>query len=143
MERITDRAAVDEVLFRALRAIFQFERVKVETFHLTFEEIYLLQFLRRKSPRRVSEIAEEMKTPISTLSRTIDRLQKRGLVARKQDGRDKRVMQVSLAAKGKKMVMAVEDHSFELIIRNLENYTQEDIAAFIKTAEALETILGG
>ncbi len=141
MKYMESREEMDEVLFRALRAVFQFERLKVALFGLTFEEIYLLQFLRRESLSRVSEIATEMKTPISTLSRTIGRLQKRGLVSRKQSSCDKRVMLVSLPAKGKKMVLDVEAHSFEMITKNMETFSLNDFRAFLKTANALETIL--
>ncbi|MFZ5572926.1 MAG: MarR family winged helix-turn-helix transcriptional regulator [Thermodesulfobacteriota bacterium] len=141
MKIAESREEIDEVLFRALRAVFQFERLKVALFGLTFEEIYLLQFLRRKSPSRVGDIAAEMKTPISTLSRTIGRLQKRGLVSRRQDSGDKRVILVSLPDKGRRMVMEVETHSFELITRNMEAFGRDDIQAFIQTADALEMIL--
>lgn len=136
-----DRDEIDETLFQALRAIYQFERDKVRTFGLTFEEIYLLQFLRRRSPLRVSELADEMKIPISTLSRSIGRLQKRGLVTRRQDPQDKRIMLVSLLSKGEKTVLDVEEHSFEMIMKNLAEFKAQDIAAFVQTARQLNTIL--
>jgi MarR family transcriptional regulator, organic hydroperoxide resistance regulator len=136
-----NREEIDELLFKALRAIFQFERQKVALFGLTFEEIYLLQFLRRKSPIRVSEIAAEMKTPISTLSRTIGRLQKRKLVSRRQDQSDKRIIRVFLLAGGKKLVLAVEAHSFDMIMRNLAAFADNEVTAFIQTANALPDIL--
>lgn len=135
------REETDDLLFRAMRAIFQFERQKIATFGLSFEAIYLLQFLRRRSPMRIGEIASEMMTPISTLSRTIGRLQKRELVERIQDPVDRRSMRVSLLPKGEKIVKAVEADSFGLIMKNLEMFTPEDIQAFIYTAASLETIL--
>ncbi len=135
------RNDLDEMLFSALRSIHKFELAKVERFGLNYEAIFLLQFLRRHSPATMSEIADEMKIPVSTATRVVDRIEARGFLARKQDRKDKRIMLVSLRAKGKKIVQAVEDDTFEIITRNLEGIEDKQIQAFIETAVYLEKIL--
>ncbi len=135
------REQLDEILFQALKTIFAFEQDKVNRFELSFEQIYLLQLLRRKSPSRMSEVASELGIPVSTASRVVDRLEKMKLVRRARDVKDKRVIYVSLSSNGRAAVQAVENHTFESLSRNLEEFSAEDIESFIKTARSLDRIL--
>jgi DNA-binding MarR family transcriptional regulator len=135
------RNDLDEVLFSALRSVHKFERAKVTKFDLNYEAIFLLQFLRRHSPAKMSEIADEMNIPVSTATRVVDRIESRGLISRRQDRKDKRIMLVSLRATGKKIVQAVEEDTFEIITKNLEMIEDGQIQSFIETAVYLEKIL--
>jgi len=135
------RETTDRILFESLRAIYQFELAKETSFGLSYEDIYLLQFLRSKSPSKMSEIAREMGMPISTATRVIDRLQKKDLLSREKDPEDKRNILVFLKPGGEKIVKRVEDHTFEIISGNLKGFSKTDVDAFIKTASSLQQIL--
>lgn len=136
------RRELDETLFLALRAVYLFERSKVERFELSFEEIYLLQYLRRSSPAKMSAIAGEMGIPVSTATRLVTRMCRMRLVNRWRDEADRRIVNVSLTDNGEAAVSAVERHTYEVVSRNVRRFTSEDIAAFIKTAQCLGDILG-
>ncbi len=135
------RTDLDEILFKALRAIYQFERVKVSMFDLTYEEIYLMQFLRRKSVAPMTEIAGEMHIPVSTATRLIDRLERRTLVYRRKDDTDRRKIMVALAREGETLVNVVEDHTFISVKANLKRFTSEEVQEFLNTAQHLDRIL--
>ena len=135
------RTDLDEILFKALRAIYQFERVKVSMFDLTYEEIYLMQFLRRKSVAPMTEIAGEMHIPVSTATRLIDRLERRKLVYRRKDDTDRRKIMVALAREGETLVNVVEDHTFISVKANLKRFTSEEVQEFLNTAQHLDRIL--
>jgi len=135
------RETTDRILFESLRAIYQFELAKETSFGLSYEDIYLLQFLRSKSPSKMSEIAREMGMPISTATRVIDRLQKKELMTREKDPEDKRNILVFLKPGGEKIVKRVEDHTFEIISGNLESFSKTDVEAFLRTASSLQQIL--
>jgi DNA-binding MarR family transcriptional regulator len=136
-----ERTKLDELLFQTLRSVYQFERAKVVHFGLTYEGIYLLQFLRRRSPLKMGDIAEEMKIPISTATRVVDRLHKKRLVSRRKDPTDRRQILVSLDGEGEKIVHDVEDHTFQILMQNLDHFTAEDVTSFILTASNLNLIL--
>jgi MarR family transcriptional regulator, organic hydroperoxide resistance regulator len=136
-----DRELLDEILFSALSAVYQLERSKIELFDLTYEEIYILQYLRRRREVRMGDIALELKIPMSTASRVVTRLQHRDLLTRNRDGNDKRNIIVTLRPGGKKLVKRVEDHTYTLISRNLAGKTPEEIKVFYSTAVALKDIL--
>ncbi|MBW1898159.1 MAG: MarR family transcriptional regulator [Deltaproteobacteria bacterium] len=135
------RDDLDEALFNSLRSVHKFELAKVAKFGLNYEAIFLLQFLRRHSPAKMSEIAEEMNIPISTATRVVDRVETRGLISRKKDRKDKRIILVSLKPKGEKIVREVENHTFEIILKNLAEFNEDKIKSFIETAIYMEKIL--
>ena len=132
---------IDEILFQALRAIYQFERTKVAKFELTYEAVYLMQFLQRNAPTRMGDVAAEMKLPISTLTRIVDRLQKKGLVDREKDKTDRRSILLYLKPAGTKIVQDTEAHTFEILIKNLESYSNEQKESFIQAAVNLDILL--
>ncbi|MBI9089623.1 MAG: MarR family transcriptional regulator [Desulfobacterium sp.] len=135
------RQEFDDTLFRCFRAIYQFEQAKVHGFGLNYDAIFLLQFLRRQSPARMSAIAQEMQIPISTATRMVDRLVAKGVISRQRASGDKRIMLVSLEPSGERLVQAVEDHSFEILNHNLADVDDADIKAFFETARLMEKIL--
>jgi len=135
------RNEIDEILFQALRAIYQFERTKVAKFELTYEAVYLMQFLQRNAPTRMGDVAAEMKLPISTLTRIVDRLQKKGLVDREKDKTDRRSILLYLKPAGIKIVQDTEAHTFEILIKNLESYSNEQKESFIQAAVNLDILL--
>jgi DNA-binding MarR family transcriptional regulator len=135
------REQLDKILFGALQAIYRFERAKVERFGLTYEQIYLLQFLRRQGPAAMGDIAAEMRIPVSTATRLIDRMEKRRLLQRRRSRGDKRSRIVQIATDGENLVRAVEEHTFALLLSNLKNRVDIDIEGVIRTARQLQEIL--
>jgi DNA-binding MarR family transcriptional regulator len=135
------RKQIDDILFAALQAIYRFERGKVKLFGLTYEQIYLLQYLRRQESISMGHLAVEMQIPLSTATRLIDRMEKRGLVNRRQNPGDKRSREVQIGIAGERLVQAVEDHTFAVLASNLKKHTELDIGGVIQTARQLKDIL--
>ncbi|MBN2078562.1 MAG: MarR family transcriptional regulator [Spirochaetes bacterium] len=135
------REHLDRILFAALQAIYKFQQSKMASYGLDYEDIYLLQFLRNESPARMGDIAGEMRIPISTATRVVDRLEAKRLLRREKDPRDRRNILVSLENKGEAAVRQIEEHTYAILTKNLEGFTVEDIAAFFKTAYHLPEIL--
>lgn len=135
------RKELNEILFTSLTAIYAFEREKVNRFELSYAQIYLLQLLRRRSPSRMSEIAYRMGMPLSTATRFVANMEKKNLLERVTDVSDRRAVLVSLNDKGRKAVKAVENHSFRVISTNLQDFSEEEINAFLETATCLNRIL--
>ncbi len=137
------RSELDQILFNALRAVYRLERYKIEAFGLTYEEIYILQFLRRGRHLSIGDIVDELRIPVSTASRIVSRMQKRGLVAKKRDGKDRRSILVSLLSQGRAIVKKVEDHTYARIMRNISTFSDAETEAFLFTAIHLGDILEG
>jgi DNA-binding MarR family transcriptional regulator len=136
------REEIDEVLYESMSAIFQFDRLKVLLFNMTYQDSYLLYFIRKQGQTRMNEIANEMNIHISTASRAIEKLEKRKLVVRLKDRNDRRNILVSLAPAGAMLMKASEDHSFYTIQAGLASFTDEEVMTIIKAAKMLNRILG-
>lgn len=135
------RAEIDQMLFAVMASIYHFERRKIQLFGLNYEAFYLLYFLRRRSSAYIGEIAEELNVHISTASRVVGRLEKRGLLTRRKAPGDKRRILVSLEPEGEELVRTSENHSFEVISKNLESFSDEELAAVLQTAASFREIL--
>jgi len=142
MEPILSDEMMNEVLFQAMRAVYRFEREKVAAFDLDYGAIYLLQYLRRNAKAPVTQIAQEMRLPISTVSRMAGRLEKRGLVWRAEDAEDRRRVLVSLDPRGESLVREVEEHSASAITKNIETIATEKLDALVTAARLLPVVLG-
>jgi len=136
------RKKVDEILYNAMAAVYQFDQQKIKLFGMTYQDSYLLYYLRRSSPVRMSDIARELSVHISTASRAVDRLERRKLVSRRKDPADKRNILVELNESGLKLMKASEDHSYETILSGVKDYSSEELAAVMKAAANLSSILG-
>ncbi len=134
MEPELPKTELDELLFQALKAVYQFERVKMAKFGLAYEGIFLLQFLRRHSNASMSEVAREMKSPVSTVTRIVDRLEKKGFVSRKRDEKDLRIMRLILEPSGEEVVVEIEQHTYQVLMKNLKGFDDRDFDSFVKTA---------
>lgn len=136
------REGFDEILYESMIAIYQFDRMKVMLFGMTYQDSYLLYFIRKRGSAGIGEIAEELNIHISTASRAVDKLENRKLVNRKKDRGDRRNILVSLTKEGAMLMKASEDHSFYSIRKGLEKFTDEEILNIIKGARKLNRILG-
>jgi DNA-binding MarR family transcriptional regulator len=136
------REVIDQVLSKAMAAVYQFEQQKVHLFGMTSQDSYILCFLRKHAPVRMGDIAAELSTHISTASRAVDRLAKRRLVSRSKDPEDKRSVLVSLEPVGEKLMKSSEDHSCRTIKKGMQGYSDEEFAAIMKAAANLNAILG-
>ncbi len=136
------RRQIEDLLFNLLRTFYQFERIEVSTFDLSYDMIYILKLLYRLPCIRVSDIAEEMKIKVFSATRLVDQLEKRKMVRRKKNKEDLRIIEVSITAKGKKMVEKIEDHALGLINARMDMFTPDEFKTIRKTIRNLNEIMG-
>jgi DNA-binding MarR family transcriptional regulator len=136
------RDQIDQVLYNAMAAIYQFDQQKVHLFGMTYQDSYLLYYLRRYSPVRMSDIAAALSVHISNASRAVDRLERRKLVSRRKDPADKRNVLVKLEPTGEQLMKSSEDHSYERIRIGMRDFSATELAAIMKVAVNLSAILG-
>jgi DNA-binding MarR family transcriptional regulator len=136
------RSQIDQILYNAMAAIYQFDQEKVHLFGMYYQDSYLLYYLRRNSPVCMSDIATKLSVHISNASRAVDRLERRKLVSRSKNPLDKRNVLVTLEPAGEQLMKLSEDHSYERIRTGMNDFSATELAAIIKAAVNLNTILG-
>lgn len=139
---LISRKTADDLLYRSLRAAYHFERSLVERFGLGYQEIYLLQLLRRRESARVGDIAAALGIKIFTTTRLVQRLEILGYVSRERDEKDRRVVWVKLEPKGDLCVDAIETGNFRLIVNSTSRLSTPVQRAFLLAAQNLDRALG-
>jgi DNA-binding MarR family transcriptional regulator len=75
------------------------------------------------------------------LSRTIDKLRKRGIVSKKQSEIDRRSYILSLTVQGKKIFEKIELRQNESVRSLIDTLTQEELDELIKTMQRIRSLL--
>jgi len=93
----TDRTTqmVMSALRRIIRAIDLHSRSLVQRFGLTGPQLVVLKELRDASPRSVSELAAAVNLSQATVTGILDRLDRKGMIDRVRDAKDRRRVLVS------------------------------------------------
>lgn len=137
-----DRSEADHLLYSSLRAVYHFERSLVRRFGLGFQEIYLLQLLRRRESACVGEIAKALDVPIFSTTRLTQRLQAAGLISKRRCADDRRSVSVRLEPEGERLVAEIEARNFELIVGRTLDTAGAGTEHFMFVAKNLERVLG-
>ena len=119
------REKVENDLYLFLRTIYHYERNIAAMFGLDYQEIYLLQSLRRASPQRLTDISLVLDIPMFTASRLVERLAQKKLIRKEKGAADRRSISVSLLPEGEKTVRAIEKESYERIVQNSDHLSDE------------------
>lgn len=81
--------------------------------------------------RTCSEIGRHMVTPVPDVTRLVDRLEERGLVARKRADEDRRVVRVSITRAGLDLLARLDEPLMELHRTQLAHVPEEDLERVI------------
>lgn len=133
---------LNEDLFVVLKTIFHYEREFIEQFGLKFEEIYILQYLRRIPVVRVTDISKELRLPMFTISRLVYRLAEGGYLSKQQDSEDRRNYFLHLSELGEKTLQDIENNTYNRISSNTDDMSDTQINELLNLAVNLHVVLG-
>jgi DNA-binding MarR family transcriptional regulator len=99
---------------------------------LSPQEVRILLFLGDKGEMIMTELAAAMDTPLSTLTRTADRLEQKGLIVRSRSDRDRRIVVITASEKGKLLYDGVRKSQLAMAVKMLEALQPEERGEFLK-----------
>jgi MarR family 2-MHQ and catechol resistance regulon transcriptional repressor len=103
------------VLARCYRAMSQIAERSIAEAGLGLSDFAALEALRYKGPLTITEIQAKVLLAPGSMTAAVDRLERKGLVTRRPDPRDRRAKVLELTPKGKRVVEAAfERHVLEL-----------------------------
>nr|WGD99937.1 MarR family transcriptional regulator [Bacillus velezensis] len=109
---------------------------------VTPAQLFVLASLKKYGSRKVSEIAERMEVKPSAVTLMADRLEQKGLIVRKHNQQDRRVIDISLTKKGETKFEDVVEGRKAILARNLSVLTDDELIQSVniirKVAEAAE-----
>ena len=98
---------------------------------LGISEFAILETLLHKGPLPVNTIGRKVLLTTGSITTAVDRLEVRGLVARKDDPTDRRVRQVQLTAAGRRLIKAAFDQHAEDLETIVSVLTREERATLV------------
>src|SRR6478735_6035844 len=93
------------ILMKALHALMPYAQESIARSGLGDSDFRVLEALLHKGPLPVNTIGPKVWLTPGSISVAVDRLVKKGLVARKERSQDRRVRQVELTGKGRALIV--------------------------------------
>jgi len=112
-------------------------KVAAEQFHLTVEQFQVLRRIRRGSAS-VSALAQASQTSRSAVSKAVDALVRRGLVARSQDPDDRRNLPLALTDEGQRVLSAIYAEAEEWLAARFARLTADELSLSLQAMEILQ-----
>lgn len=132
------------ILWRAYETLRAHAERHVAALGLGFSDFGALEYLFHKGPAPVNTIGEKIRLTSGSITAAVDRLERKGLVERGNDPKDRRARVVHLTAAGRKLIAcAFADHeaAMERAASGLSAADRKRAAALLKklglTAQAL------
>jgi DNA-binding MarR family transcriptional regulator len=141
------RATRDSVVDAVLSASRVLVAVAARSLGDVAEEVTLTQFrtlvvLASRGPQSLATLAEAVDVTPSTATRMCDRLVRKGLVARRHERGDRRLIRLTLTEGGRELVDAVTERRRKEIANLLRSIPREQQAALVDSLQRLATAAG-
>jgi DNA-binding MarR family transcriptional regulator len=104
---------------------------------LTPTQYNALRILRGSHPEALpcTEVGERMVTPVPDVTRLLDRLEARDLVARSRDASDRRVVRASITRAGRRLVSRIDEPLADWLVERLDFLGVRRLTAMIRLME--------
>jgi len=100
-------------------------------------QLNVVAVLEAQGPLSMSRLAEALDVSVASATGIVDRMEHRGLVARRHEEDDRRVVVVSLAEAGTHVFRDMAAHRREHLGRLLAELTEDELAGFVKGIRAV------
>jgi DNA-binding MarR family transcriptional regulator len=97
----------------------------------------VLALLEGRGPMSMSKLAEALDISVASATGVVDRMEKRGLVERRHDIDDRRVVVVHPAAGGRQLFVDIDSRRRLGLAKLLERLTDEDLEGLLRGHRAL------
>lgn len=124
------RATLNEVLVKLFREIITIEEraIKQSQFKdLTTNDMHVIEAIGKGEAKNMSTVAKQLSVTTGTLTISVNGLVKKGYVERVRSEEDRRVVLVSLSAKGKQAYVTHESFHNDMIDAIVESLEEEEL----------------
>ncbi|MGM0441058.1 MAG: MarR family winged helix-turn-helix transcriptional regulator [Elusimicrobiota bacterium] len=127
----------------ALRETFDFKPEKViRQYDIGFPQVMIIKLIHiSKKPPSLSRLSEKLKVSNAMITHFVDELENHGFTTRKRDTNDRRIVRVTLTAKGKKIIKDLKNYHRREIKNILTKFEAGDRKQFIKSIENIYRIV--
>lgn len=108
---------------------------------VTEKEVLAIGFVGHNKAVKMSDIAENLEAPMSTLTNLIDRLVDKKILTREHSSDDRRAINVTLSEQGKRLFNSLAAQKREVAEKLLSQYNEKEQELFLSHISALITSL--
>ena len=105
------------------------------------KEMFVIGFVGQKKQVKMSDIAENIEAPMSTLTNIIDRLVDKNILTREHSSDDRRAIYVSLSDQGKKAYQSLANQKRQVAEKLLSQYSEKEQELFLSHISTLVNTL--
>ncbi|NLK12929.1 MAG: MarR family transcriptional regulator [Candidatus Phytoplasma sp.] len=121
-----EQAHLVTVLFKATKAVEEKIKNNISQYKLTITEFGVLEALYSKGALFVQELCEKILVPNSSMTYTLDKLEKKGFIRRTKDVVDKRSFQIILTNEGYFKTKEMLKKHYKFLDEILVNLTKKE-----------------
>ena len=114
----------------------QIRHIAFEKFQMSVEQFQVLRRIRRGCTS-VSALAEASQTGLPAVSKAVESLVKRGLVARSSDPLDRRKVPLALTEEGQRVLQVIFGEAEAWLMQRFERLDTSDVESIMKGLDAL------
>ncbi|MDR0270780.1 MarR family transcriptional regulator [Paenibacillus sp.] len=108
---------------------------------LSTTEAFILQYLQSKGSQRGTDIVKVTGLTTSAITQICDKLVQEELIERNRSETDRRYVNITITAKGSKILKQLSDISSERIVETVDNFTNEETDALLKVLSQLGELI--
>jgi len=131
---------LDEVFHRMARHLHA-ELAQSMVSGITMSQFVVLRNLDKKGRVTVSEVAEDLNVSLSAITALADRLHKAGLVDRRRDEQDRRLVWLTLTGEGEEIVDACRIARMKVVGKYFNQLPEEDVERLIQIYEKILALM--
>ena len=109
----------------------------------TFPQLSVISILAKSGEQKVSDISEKMRLSDSTVSGILDRLEHKGIIERKRNKDDRRVVKIHLSQESQELCRKFQQQKKEYFMHLLSELSEQEINNIIKGLEILNRVVCG
>ncbi len=108
---------------------------------LTSDQHFVLRYIHSKEECTSTELADVFHVKKSSVTAIINRLVNRGLIERRRDTDDRRIVYLSLSESGEELFELSQEKVHKLVASFIQKFDEEEIMQFMSTYEKLDGYL--
>jgi DNA-binding MarR family transcriptional regulator len=131
---------VIELSPQIIRGFKQYENNYLTRGEITLPQFWALGYLDRNGKSTMNNLAKHLKISPSATTGLIDRLITQGLVVRKDDFHDRRIVWIELTAKGRGIIKSISKQKTETLIKVFGKISPKDREHYLNILEQVVKI---
>jgi len=105
------------------------------------KELYIIEYVGQNKNVTMSDIADNLDAPLSTLTNIVDKLVEKKYLSREHGGEDRRVINVMLAENGKIAYKTLGAKKKQIAEKLFPQFSEKELASFIENLNILASSL--